>query len=569
MNKTLETFNAQKTGAIELLIRLQKFLRQGNELGVDIDPSVTTKLEKAIQDLDGEKLKVALIGGFSEGKTAIAAAWTEHLDKASMKISHQESSNEVKVYEVGSELVLVDTPGLFGFKEQENRETGELEKYKDLTKKYVSESHLVLYVMNSTNPIKESHKDDLNWLFRELNLLPRTVFVLSLFDEVADVEDDSDYQDKLAIKKNNVRDRLRELIGLSEQEGKELLAVGVAANPFDMGIEYWLSNIDKFKALSRISTLQDATNVKIQKNGGYAEIVNETKRSIIRDVLFNQLPVAIENNQKIAFELEKLEESNNHLQKQLGSTKNRIDQSKISLRTFIADYFSDLILQTQGLSMETAVQFFEREVGSEGVMIATRIQNEFDRQLNFVNLEINKIQASFQTEINHFNTTVKMFGKQGLDYVIQSKVINSSTVIAARDGLVTVAKTIGIDIGKMLKFKPWGAVNLSKGINGALAVVGVALEVWDTMEQMKREKAFQDSKAQMVSNFNQQRSELLELVNSAQFLERFFPDYLELQANFADLNNKVVGGRQMLHKFNEWKQYGEVIDVEFKESLKR
>lgn len=197
--------------------------------------------------------------------------------------------------------------------------------------------------------------------------------------------------------------------------------------------------------------------------------MNETKRSIIRDVLFNQLPVAIENNQKIAFELEKLEESNNHLQKQLGSTKNRIDQSKISLRTFIADYFSDLILQTQGLSMETAVQFFEREVGSEGVMIATRIQNEFDRQLNFVNLEINKIQASFQTEVNHFNTTVKMFGKQGLDYVIQSKVINSSTVIAARDGLVTVAQTIGVDIGKMLNFKPWGAVNLSKGINGVMS----------------------------------------------------------------------------------------------------
>jgi GTP-binding protein EngB required for normal cell division len=164
MNKTLETFNAQKSGAIELLMRLKEFLRQGSELGVEIDHSITTKLEKAIQDLDGEKLKVALIGGFSEGKTSIAAAWMERLDKSTMKISHQESSNEVKVYEVGSELVLIDTPGLFGFKEQANEETGSLEKYKDITKKYVSESHLVLYVTNSLNPIKESHKDDLNWI---------------------------------------------------------------------------------------------------------------------------------------------------------------------------------------------------------------------------------------------------------------------------------------------------------------------------------------------------------------------------------------------------------------------
>ncbi len=569
MNKTLEAFNTQKSGALELLVRLKEFLRQGSELGVEIDPNLTNKLNKAIQNLDGEKLKVALIGGFSEGKTSIAAAWMERLDKASMKISHQESSNEVTVYEIGSELVLIDTPGLFGFKEQANEETGALEKYKDITKRYVSESHLILYVMNSTNPIKESHKDDLNWLFRDLNLLPRTVFVLSRFDEVADVEDDSDYQDRLVIKQKNVRDRLSELIDLSAQEIAEISTVGVAANPMDMGIEYWLSNIEQFKAVSHISSLQAATLEKIKKNGGYAEIVNETKKSIIRDVLINQLPAAVENNKKITFELEKLEESNNHLQKQLSSTKNRIEQSKISLRTFVVDYFSDLILQAQGLSIETAVQFFEREVGSEGIMIATRIQNEFDRQLNFVNLEIHKIQASFQTEVNHFNTTVKMFGKQGLDYVIQSKVINSSTVIAARDGLVTVAQTIGIDIGKMLNFKPWGAVNLSKGINGALAFVGVALEVWDTMEQMKREKAFQDSKVQMVSNFNQQRKELSELVNSPQFLERFFPDYLELQTSFSDLNNKVIEGRQMLHKFNEWKHFGEVIDVEFKESLKR
>ena len=45
-----------------------------------------------------------------------------------MKISHQESSNEVKVYEVGSDFVLIDTPGLFGFKEQVNADTNTLEK---------------------------------------------------------------------------------------------------------------------------------------------------------------------------------------------------------------------------------------------------------------------------------------------------------------------------------------------------------------------------------------------------------------------------------------------------------
>ncbi|GAA6778971.1 hypothetical protein AOH113_08160 [Helicobacter pylori] len=64
------------------------------------------------------------MGGFSEGKTSIAATWIERLDK-SMKIDH--------------EIELVDTPGLFGFKEK-IADSGKIEHYKDITKKYVSKS---------------------------------------------------------------------------------------------------------------------------------------------------------------------------------------------------------------------------------------------------------------------------------------------------------------------------------------------------------------------------------------------------------------------------------------------
>lgn len=111
MNETLNTFNAQQTHAVKLLQKLETFLQQGALAGVPIDPALSGKIHNAIASLADEKLKVALIGGFSEGKTSIAAAWMEKLDKTSMKISHQESSNEVKVYEVGQDFVLIDTPG--------------------------------------------------------------------------------------------------------------------------------------------------------------------------------------------------------------------------------------------------------------------------------------------------------------------------------------------------------------------------------------------------------------------------------------------------------------------------
>ncbi|AGT74006.1 hypothetical protein HPSA20_0769 [Helicobacter pylori SouthAfrica20] len=62
-----------------------------------------------------------------------------------------------------------------------------------------------MYVLNPSNPIKESHKDDLNWLFRTLNLLSRTIFVISRFDEEADIEDEKDYNKRFEIKKKTFK----------------------------------------------------------------------------------------------------------------------------------------------------------------------------------------------------------------------------------------------------------------------------------------------------------------------------------------------------------------------------
>lgn len=564
MENTLKTFKDQQANALTLLDRLQNFLGQGAQAGVAIDPALSSKLQNVISSVSGQKLKVALIGGFSEGKTSIAAAWMEKLDRSSMKISHQESSNEVKIYEVGEDFVLIDTPGLFGFKEQENAETHAIEKYKDITKKYVSESHLVLYVMNSTNPVKESHKDDLTWLFRTLDLLPRTVFVLSRFDEVADVEDEQDYLANLKVKRENVAGRLREQIALTDQEAADLSIVAVAANPFDLGVEHWLGNLEEFKALSHIATLQTATTGKIQQNGGSAALVNDMRASVIRDVLSNQLPVAIENDQKVSLEVGRLDELNARLGKQLTATGQQIEEARISLRDFATRYFSDLILQAKGCSVETFGDFFEREVGAEGIILSTRLQNEFSRQTQSITLEVEKMQVGFDSEVNHFNTTVKALGKQGINHVLKGNFINNTTVLAARDGLTTIAKTVGMDIGKYLKFKPWGAVKFANGANGALAFLGVALEAWDSWEQYKREEAFKKAVMTMIANFEQQRQDFLALVNSERFKDEFFPDYLLLNTRRQELQSNVDDSRVRQQRFQAWRVEAEAIDAEFK-----
>ncbi|MDI6529259.1 50S ribosome-binding GTPase [Pseudomonas otitidis] len=564
MENTLDSFKAQQARSVELLGKLLKFLDQGEAAGVLVDPALKGKLQTAIESVTGEKLKVALIGGFSEGKTSIAAAWMEKLDKSSMKISHQESSNEVKVYEVGDDFVLIDTPGLFGFKEQVNAETNAIEKYKDITKKYVSEAHLVLYVMNSTNPIKESHQDDLVWLFRTLDLLPRTVFVLSRFDEVADVEDEQDYQSNLAVKRANVTGRLRELVGLDDAEVDQLSIVAVAANPFDLGFDHWLTNIGQFKALSHIANLQTATTSKIQSNGGSIALAGEMHRSVIRDVLNKQLPVAIENDQKISQEVTKLRELKRRSEDQLEKTGVEIEAVRRGLSTFVERYFTDLIMQAKGCSLETFDDFFEREVGAEGIVLATRLQNEFSRQTESVRLDMAKMQLGFDTEINHFNTTVRAFGKQGVNHLLKGNVINNTTVLAARDTIVSAGKMVGMELGSLLKFKPWGAVKFAKGANGALAALGIAIEVWDSWEQYKREEAFRGSIAKMVENFEQQRKELLGLISSEQFREQFFGKYLELKSSVAVLEDSLRDSHERQQRFQAWRVEAEAIDAEFK-----
>lgn len=563
MNSTLELFLNQNNKALALLDKLRVFLEKGAALGVNIDPTLLSKLEHASQNLANDKLKIALIGGFSEGKTSIAAAWMERLDKSSMNISQQESSNEVKVYEVDDNFVLIDTPGLFGFKEQFNADINAMEKYKDITRKYVSEAHLVLYVMNSTNPIKDSHKDDLNWLFRTLDLLPRTVFVLSRFDEVADVEDEASYAQHLQIKRSNVESRLRESIGASDAEVAALSIVAVAANPFDMGTDYWLERIEQFKTLSHINNLQQATAGKIQSSGGSAVIVEQARKSVILDVLHKELPVAVENDQRLGEEVERLSGVSRTLSRQLDGAKGQIGEVRIGLREFVTRYFSGLIMRTEGLTQETFKEFFEREIGRDGVMVTTRLQNEFDRQLNGVSQELSRMRLSFDSEIDHFNTNVINLGKQGVNYVIKGNLINNGSILAARDGIVSVAKTLGVDLGKALKFKPWGAVNLAKNLNGILSVAGLALEAWDSYERKKREDQFRQAIAEMVDNFNNQREELLNMIQDVSFEERFFPDYASLDANAADVQVAIDTQKKLREQFREWRQTGELIEAEF------
>ena len=480
-----------------------------------------------------------------------------------MKISHEESSDEVKIYNVDDEIELVDTPGLFGFKEKFNDEAHTIQKYKDITKKYVSEAHLVLYVLNPVNPIKQSHESDLNWLFRELNLLPRTIFVLSKFDEVADIEDEVAYKSEFNIKKQNVIERLCELIKLTQNEINELSIVAVSANPFDNGIEYWIENLAEFKKLSHISNLQEATSAKIKTNGGIANIVNESKKSVIADVINKQLPVARGVQQEIAKNINSLNDTRGRINGELMPLASKISKIRVELREFITGYFSDIILQAQGTSIDSFNDFFQREIGSEGINMNTRIQNEFDKLTNSVNHAISRLEVNFQAEVDNFNSALLSYGSQGVKYLKSSGIINATNVKIARDGIVSTAKLVGVDLSKILKFKPWGATKFAAGANVLLSVIGLGMEIWDSIQKQERESKFKATIGDMVDSFEKQRKEILDLINGDNFVDIFFPDYIKLTSNLEEIEKDIETMKETQANFKKWLDVGETIDAEF------
>ncbi|GAA7149950.1 hypothetical protein HpBGD46_05090 [Helicobacter pylori] len=117
MNETLEQFQENQKRNQEKLEKLLDFIHTGEKYGIQIEESLKDKIRNAMENVAGQKLKVALVGGFSEGKTSIATAWIDRLNE-SMKIDHKESSDEVKIYDIDNEMELVDTPGLFGFEKK-------------------------------------------------------------------------------------------------------------------------------------------------------------------------------------------------------------------------------------------------------------------------------------------------------------------------------------------------------------------------------------------------------------------------------------------------------------------
>ncbi|GAA8946140.1 hypothetical protein Kyoto169A_07910 [Helicobacter pylori] len=168
------------------------------------------------------------------------------------------------------------------------------------------------------------------------------------------------------------------------------------------------------------------------------------------------------------------------------------------------------------------------EIGNEGTNIKTRVQNAFERETQGILNEIAKIETSFNADRSFFEKHAGTFEKIGNEFLTKSGFINATNIKLTRDGIVAVGKFVGIDLA--FKFKPWGAVKLASNLNKAVPLIGFAFEAWDSYNKYQKEQKFEEVKKEMVSNFNNQKKEILDLINDeTRFKQTCFLSALELE----------------------------------------
>nr|WP_244601070.1 hypothetical protein [Escherichia coli] len=67
-------FSIEKQAAINSLLQLRGMLEMLGEMGINISDDLQ-KVTSAINAIESDVLRIALLGAFSDGKTSVIAAW--------------------------------------------------------------------------------------------------------------------------------------------------------------------------------------------------------------------------------------------------------------------------------------------------------------------------------------------------------------------------------------------------------------------------------------------------------------------------------------------------------------
>ena len=553
----IKNFEILKEQSKQGLLKVLEWAIKGNNFGLDFSDDIQ-KIQNALKNIEEQKIKVVLVGGFSEGKTTVAAAWLERV-MDNMKIDQSESSDAIEIYRpkgLEDKCEIVDTPGLFGFKSKENGL-----KYEDITKKYISEAHLVLCVLNSVNPLKNSHSEVFKWLFRDLNKLSSTIFVLNKFDDVCDIEDDDDYKELLEIKKESLVNQLDNFIRLTPQEKADLKVVAISANPYGRGLDTWLKD-KNYEEISKINTLKEATNKII--SGNRTALITGQQQSIITDILTNKVKNIRSIFEQLDKEIRANRDSLTSLEYDLTDTEQEINSNLKRLKTELLNYIKNVKKHISGSDVETFGSIFSEEIGKDGIYLNDSLENIYKKYTNLNNTKIKMLESNLLNELdfrekvsNNVTTTVVKKGLDGIRMIPLGEM---------RNFVLTSRNTISSFTGITMKFKPWGAIKFAKGIGTAAAGIGVAMELWDVVQKIKNTNKVKKAKEELNNALEDFEKEIDRKFGTENNIAEFSPVFQDLKKMYKGIEIQDKNISNMKVQIEEWyKSSKSIQDINFEE----
>lgn len=561
----MEEFNI-KSNKLQKLTALKQLLQKGVEYIPELQ-SYLGKIDSIVDSINDGEISVVLLGSFSDGKTSAIAGLLGRLED-NMKIDNDESSDELTIYrpkDLKKGFKIVDTPGLFGTKEREIN--GQNIKFSEITERYISEAHIIIYVCDAVVPLKESHVEIIRRVMRDYHKLDNTIFVINKMDEAGyDLLDEYDFNNGCKIKKENLISRLRSTINLTPDEEKRLHIVCIAADPKGKGLQHWFSKIDSYYERSHIKDLRKCVNAVVNNadtdklsSSSYETSVSEIVDGLHKAIAGTEKPVS-KAIAKMERDCTEIEEDGKHLKSELTLSRNELRQA-------INEIKSDAIREINGASLETIGEVISNQLGVQNNQVtfyvfqdklSAQIEQCCEANANNVNLAAVKIEKAYSMQDAMLNDAVKYGVGQ-----LKNLNISGEQIKAVRDV-----------IAKGYKFKPWGAINMGKNITkwaGWIgAGLGVAFELYGWYKKYENQKKLSELKNSLTNAVNDCICNVFKTFESDnEYYKNFAPSYLllcqkikERDEEIASLKQKVQDLEKYKRDIDAWKNSAEYVDFE-------
>ncbi|WJD62077.1 dynamin family protein [Pseudomonas kurunegalensis] len=463
-------------------------------MGLDVSQDID-KIKKAIGDVQSDALRIALLGAFSDGKTSVVAGWLGQVMK-DMKIDTNESSDALAIYRPASlqdRCEIVDTPGLFGDKEKA-AENGALVQYGDITKNYISEAHLIFYVVDATNPLKDSHQDIVRWVLRDLNKLSSTIFVINKMDEVADLRDPEEFEQQSAIKKTNLLNKLQRFVELTPAEREAINVVCVASNPNSRGLDFWLEQKDLYDQRSRIGELKLVTQ-QVLDGSGRDTLIKKTGIDVVRDVLGKKIAVAQDELIKFRLLADNQRLDSARIQEDIAEGKRKVLATVGNLYEELNNLETDLLNSIRTLPRDQVHAFLESKIGFTkddiGEKLRFRIDHLFSTAFNQSSSIMNGISAKIEHQLDSSSDFADSIAASALAASSRAlSAVSKIPVESIKNGVFLARETLKNLTGYVYKFKPWEATKLAANISRWAGPIGAGIQVLtDAISVVQQQRA--------------------------------------------------------------------------------